>query len=85
MEELEKWFNSHESAARHPNLVGIHFFPLFDQPILGRWDGENCNFGAVDITDTPYRDVVDANRAFSERLYPFRSGSRALFSARELF
>lgn len=77
--------NQYESAARHPNLVGIHFFPLFDQPVLGRWDGENCNFGAVDITDTPYRDVVEANRAFSERLYPFRSGSRALFSARELF
>ena len=68
-----------ESAARHPNLVGIHFFTLFDQPLLGRWDGENCNFGVVDITDSPYRDVVDANRAFSERLYP-RADSSVLIA-----
>lgn len=64
-----------ESAAAHPQIVGIHHFNFKDQTLIGRWDGENYGFGLVDVTDTPYRDFVAANREFAERLYPYRAES----------
>lgn len=75
----EVFLCQYESAARHPNLVGIHFFTLFDQPILGRWDGENCSFGLLDITDTPYEDITKANREFSETVYEYRLKTQPVF------
>ncbi len=61
-----------ESTARHPLIVGIHHFCFKDQTLIGRWDGENYGIGLVSVTDEPYRAFVESNRAFSERLYPFR-------------
>ena len=61
-----------KSAARHPQIVGIHHFQFADQPLIGRYDGENYGIGLVDVTDTPYREFVEANRKFSEQLYRFR-------------
>ena len=46
-----------------------------DQPLIGRYDGENYGIGLVDVTDTPYREFVGANRNFSEQLYRFRRGT----------
>ena len=80
----EAFLCQYESAARHPNIVGIHFFCLFDQPVLGRWDGENCDFGLLDITDSPYTDVVKANREFSERLYEFRQNTEPVFTFQQM-
>lgn len=65
-----------ESAARHPQIVGIHHFAFKDQTLIGRWDGENYGFGLVAVTDVPYRDFVEANRVFSEKLYRFRWSSQ---------
>ena len=64
-----------KSAARHPQIVGIHHFQFADQPLIGRYDGENYGIGLVDVTDTPYREFVGANRNFSEQLYRFRRGT----------
>lgn len=61
-----------ESAARHPQIVGIHHFGFKDQTLVGRWDGENYGIGLVSVTDEPYREFVESNRKFSEQLYPFR-------------
>ena len=80
----EAFLCQYESAVRHPNIVGIHFFALFDQPVLGRWDGENCDFGLLDITDTPYTDVVKANREFSGRLYEFRLNTKPVFTFQQM-
>lgn len=66
-----------ESAFRHPQVVGIHHFSFKDQPLTGRWDGENYCFGLVDICDTPYQNFLDANRAMSQELYEFRLKSQA--------
>ncbi len=63
-----------ESAFAHPRIVGIHHFNFKDQVLIGRWDGENYGFGLVDITDTPYPDFLETNRAAMEQLYSFRSG-----------
>jgi hypothetical protein len=46
--------------ARLPNIVGIHWFQFYDYPKGGRADGEDYNFGLVDINDQPYEELVEA-------------------------
>lgn len=65
-----------ESAAENPAIVGCHWFDYLDQPVTGRlWDGENAGIGFVDITDTPYPDMVKAAREENPRVYVQHSGS----------
>ena len=45
---------------RLPYVVGADWFQYFDEPTHGRYDGENFNFGLVDIHDQPYADVTRA-------------------------
>jgi hypothetical protein len=60
-----------EALAREPNVVGLHWFQLYDHPKGGRVDGEDYNFGLVDIRDRPYERLVAAlsrvNRLITER------------------
>jgi hypothetical protein len=49
-----------ESLARVPFVVGADWFQYFDHPRHGREDGENYNFGLVDIFDRPYEEVTAA-------------------------
>jgi hypothetical protein len=59
-----------ESAARHPSIVGAHWFQYVDQPILGRpMDGQNINFGLIDIADQPYPEMVAAARNANSQIY----------------
>jgi agarase len=46
-----------------PYLVGYHWFEHCDEPKEGRFDGENCNYGVVNIHDEVY---VDLTRAMTE-------------------
>ncbi len=41
-----------------PYVVGADWFQYFDEPRHGRDDGENFNFGLVDIQDRPYEEVL---------------------------
>ena len=47
-----------EALAREPNVVGLHWFQLYDHPKGGRADGEDYNFGLVDVRDRPYEKLV---------------------------
>jgi hypothetical protein len=49
-----------ERFAREPQVVGMHWFQYQDHPRGGREDGEDYNFGLVDIDDRPYEALVDA-------------------------
>ena len=49
-----------ESLTRVPFVVGADWFQYFDHPRHGREDGENYNFGLVDIFDRPYEEVTGA-------------------------
>ncbi|MCP4877332.1 MAG: hypothetical protein GY896_17875 [Gammaproteobacteria bacterium] len=40
-----------------------------DQPATGRFDGEDNNFGLVDITDEPYDIVTTRMRMTFDALY----------------
>ena len=49
-----------KSCMKHPGFVGSHWFQMYDQPVSGRvLDGENYHVGFVDITDTPYKGLIN--------------------------
>jgi hypothetical protein len=58
-----------EDAAANPYCVGTHWFTLYDQSALGRFDGENYNIGFLDVCNRPYKLLCDAARRSHERLY----------------
>ncbi len=41
-------------ALANPYLIGYHWFEHCDEPKEGRFDGENSNYGVVNIHDEPY-------------------------------
>lgn len=43
-----------QALLRTPYVVGADWFQYHDEPTHGRYDGENFNFGLVDIHDRPY-------------------------------
>jgi len=47
-----------ENAAANVYSVGVHYFILNDQPVLGRLDGENYQIGVVDVCQRPYAEFV---------------------------
>lgn len=63
-----------EQGAAIPELVGAHYFQMNDQPVLGRFDGENFQIGLVDICWRPYEAMVAAARETHERLYEVAAG-----------
>ncbi len=69
-----------EDAAAKPWCVGVHYFILYDQSALGRFDGENYNIGFLDVCNRPYEELCRAARASHERLYEVASGSQPPFA-----
>jgi hypothetical protein len=47
-----------DALARTPFVVGADWFQYFDHPRHGREDGENYNFGLVDVSDRPYEETT---------------------------
>src|SRR5437762_838946 len=41
-----------------PHVIGADWFQYYDEPTHGRYDGENFNFGLVDIHDRPYEALT---------------------------
>lgn len=58
-----------ENAAALPACIGTHYFILYDQSALGRFDGENYNIGFLDVCNRPYEPLADAARLSHERMY----------------
>ena len=63
-----------EGAAADPSIVGAHWFEWVDEPSTGRGDGENYNIGFLDVTDRPYRELVEAAQATHRRLAAVHAG-----------
>jgi hypothetical protein len=57
-----------QALARESNVVGLHWFQLYDHPKGGRVDGEDYNFGLLDVRDRPYEQLVEALRVTNARL-----------------
>ncbi len=57
------------SLARLPFVVGWHWFQYFDQSPGGRsFDGEDSNYGIVDIDGKPYEELVSSMRDVNARV-----------------
>ncbi len=63
-----------ENAMADPSIVGAHWFEWIDEPSTGRFDGENYNIGLLDVTDRPYRELVDAAQITHKRLQSVHAG-----------
>ncbi len=63
-----------EQAAALRACIGVHYFTLYDQSALGRFDGECYNIGFLDVTNRPYEPLAEAARATHERLYEVALG-----------
>ena len=64
-----------DSVVESPYFVGAHWFQYMDSPLTGRaYDGENYNVGFVDVTDTPYPNMVKAAQELGKDLYKDRYG-----------
>jgi hypothetical protein len=68
-----------EQAAAIPQCVGVHYFILYDQSCLGRFDGECYNIGFLDICNKPYEPLAAAARETHERLYAVAAGETKPF------
>jgi hypothetical protein len=49
-----------DQLAAIPDLIGLHWFQYADHPKGGRADGEDYDFGLVDIDNVPYQQLTDA-------------------------
>ena len=59
-EDRAKHFESYVNGlAQLPFLVGYQWFEYEDEPAEGRFDGENSNYGLVNIRDEPWTVLVE--------------------------
>ena len=66
-----------ESVAGCPSMVGCHWFQYIDEPLTGRvYDGENYNIGLVDVTDSPYSELIAAAKEVNAQVYRRHSVSK---------
>lgn len=62
---------------RIPDLVGLHWFQYADNPKGGRADGEDYDFGLVDIDDHPYEELTTALAQHLHALTDFHAAALA--------
>ena len=58
-----------------PYFLGFHWFDYMDEPKGGRFDGENGNYGLVNIEDQPYTEFVERLKAVNGRSWDLHSNS----------
>lgn len=58
-----------------PYVVGYHWFQYVDQPAQGRFDGENSNFGLVNIMDEEWVILVTRARTVNFKVELIHKGS----------
>jgi len=69
-----------EQGFSRPELIGIHYFQWMDQPVFGRYDGENYNIGFLDICMHPYKELIDQAKLSHELMYKIATGEEKAFN-----
>ena len=69
-----------EQGVIRPELIGIHWFQWNDQPVFGRYDGENCNIGFLDICNQPYPELTEQAKMSHEKMYRLATGAEQPFN-----
>ena len=57
--------------------VGAHWFEHTDEPVTGRFDGEDSNYGLVTVHDEPYQPLVQRMTRTNGNLYDLLLGQPA--------
>lgn len=65
-----------EAHAAEPWCVGVHWFTLYDQSALGRFDGEPYNCGFLDVCHQEQTVIAQAAQASHDIVYPIASGEQ---------
>ncbi len=58
-----------------PMIVGTHWFEFADQSPDGRFDGENSNYGIVDIYNKPYTVLLEAMAQANKQAFDIHNQS----------
>jgi hypothetical protein len=58
-----------------PEVIGAHWFQYYDHPKGGRGDGEDYDFGLVDINDRPYQRLTSALAIANRRASELHTGA----------
>jgi hypothetical protein len=63
-----------QTAMSYINCIGIHYFEFNDQPLLGRFDGENMQHGLIDVCNKPHYACVEKIKESSMKMYEILNG-----------
>jgi len=64
------WFENYATECFDTGyIVGYHWYAYMDEPVTGRFDGEDSNFGLVDEQDNPYGPLVERMTQVNRRPY----------------
>lgn len=63
-----------QTAMSYSNCIGIHYFEFNDQPLLGRFDGENMQHGLIDVCNKPHYECVERIKASNLNMYEILNG-----------
>lgn len=75
-EERGQFYQNYmQGAYRNPYIIGAHWFQYIDEPNTGRGDGENYNVGLINVTNTPYNELIDKIKETNYMLYEYRSNN----------
>jgi hypothetical protein len=66
--------NTLSALSKLPYVIGADWFQYADEPTHGREDGENFNFGLVDIHDRPYEELFAVMRDVRKYEVPATAG-----------
>jgi hypothetical protein len=64
-----------ETSAAYPWCVGAHWFTLYDQSAIGRFDGENYNIGFLDTCHRIYGPLAGQALQTHQRMYEVADGT----------
>ncbi|WP_430931240.1 glycoside hydrolase family 2 protein [Saccharicrinis sp. 156] len=62
-----------QSALRNKYIIGAHWFQYIDEPITGRFDGENYNVGLVNVCNVAYPELTGKIRETCYPMYTYRN------------
>jgi hypothetical protein len=68
--------NTLVALAQNPLVLGVDWFQFYDEPRHGREDGENFNFGLVDVDDRPYPEVTSVFASWNPSMWREHTPSR---------
>lgn len=75
IERAQMFKDFSQGAISQPFIIGVDWFQWNDEPPTGRTaDGEDCNYGIVDMNNNPYSYLVEEIKQFSAKMVEIHEG-----------